>query len=270
MPHGITLHLTLKNSNYFYLLWRCSTNLPASTAAGPNCNYCSSQHHHVLSSGPSFAQLLALLLPSLMHFSQLPHLYQVHSLQLSFNEDYSLLLLGKPPRNLGTNYYARNQLLARNSTSNTQCTTPKVLAPHQECSIAHRGSEGTNDSSSTSSDHRSWCVSDDFRPFSRSNLFDSSSITTLVFLSPREPGPDIYLINQNQTASLPSTSNSTKCFAHLMSPSSLLSSPVGSTLSHSQRQQVTTISLFQPSWAYKQAVLDPVHSGRPLTRDTAE
>ena len=81
------------------------------------------------SSRLSFTQLLALLLPSLMHFSQLPCLYQVHSLQLSYNEVSSLLLLGKPPGNFGTDYYAKNQLLARNSTSNTQRTTPKVLAP---------------------------------------------------------------------------------------------------------------------------------------------
>ena len=73
------------------------------------------------------------LLPSLMYFSQPPRFYQVHSMQLSFNEVSSLLLLGKPPRNSGTDDYARNQLLARNRTSNTQCTTPKVLAPHQRC-----------------------------------------------------------------------------------------------------------------------------------------
>ena len=66
MPHGITLHLALKNSNSYYLLWSCSTNLPASITARPNCNYCSSQHHHVPSSRPSFTQFLALLLPSLM------------------------------------------------------------------------------------------------------------------------------------------------------------------------------------------------------------
>ena len=116
MTHGITLHLALRNSNCYYLLWSCSTNLSASTTAGHNCNYCSSQHHHVPSRGPSFTQPLPLLLPSLMHFSQPLRLYQVHSLQLSFNEDSNLLLLGKPPGKLGTNYYARNQLLARNHT----------------------------------------------------------------------------------------------------------------------------------------------------------
>ena len=106
------------------------------------------------SSRPSFTHLLALLLPSLMHFSQPPRLCQVHLVQLSFNEVSSLLLLGKPHGNFCTDYYARNQLLARNSTSNTQCTTPKVLAPHQGCSTAHRRSERTNDSSATSSYRR--------------------------------------------------------------------------------------------------------------------
>ena len=83
------------------------------------------------SSRPSFTQLLALFLPSLMHFSQPPCLYQVHSLQLSFNEVSSLCLLSKLPKNSGTIYYARNQLLAKNSISNTQRTTPKVPAPQQ-------------------------------------------------------------------------------------------------------------------------------------------
>ena len=78
------------------------------------------------SSRTSFTQLLAFLLPSLMHFSPLQRLYQVHSLQLLFNEDSSLLLLGKPPVNFGTNYYARNQLLAKKSISNTQRTTARV------------------------------------------------------------------------------------------------------------------------------------------------
>ena len=116
-----------------------------------------------------------------MHFSQLPRLYQVHSLQLSFNEDSSLLLLGKSPGNYSTNYYPRNQLLARNSTSSTQCTTPKMLAPHQGCSTAHRGSEGTNDSSSTSSDHRSWCVFHDFRPVTESTLCKTSLMKSSLF-----------------------------------------------------------------------------------------
>ena len=49
-----------------------------------------------------------------------------------------------------------------------------------------------------------------------------------------------------------------------MSPSSHLSSPVDSSLSYSQRQQVTPMSLFQPSWVYKQATLDPVDSVSPL------
>ena len=207
MPHGITLHLDLKNSNCYYLLGSGSTNLPASTTAGPNCNYCSSQHHRVPSRGPSFTQPLALLLPSLMHFSQPPRLHQVHSLQLSFNEDSSLLLLGKPPGNLGTNFYTQNKLLARNSTSNTQRTTPKVPAPHQGCSTAHRGSEGTDDSSSASSYRRRWCSSRDFPTFARSILINLLGITILLWLSPNKPGMTIYLINQMLFLTL--TSNNT-------------------------------------------------------------
>ena len=57
-------------------------------------------------------------------------------------------------RNYGT-FLLQLSTFARNYTSDTQCTTPKVPAPHQGCSTAHRGSEGTNDSSSTSSGHRS-------------------------------------------------------------------------------------------------------------------
>ena len=49
-----------------------------------------------------------------------------------------------------------------------------------------------------------------------------------------------------------------------MSPSDQLSSSIDSSLSHLQLQQVTTVSLFQPQWVYKQAVLDPVHSVSPL------
>ena len=71
-------------------------------------------------------QPLALLMPSLMHFSPPQRLCQVHSLQLSFNEDSILLVLGKPSGNLGTNYYARNQLLARNRLAT-------LSAPHQRC-----------------------------------------------------------------------------------------------------------------------------------------
>ena len=47
MPHGIILHLAPKNSNSYYLLWSCSTNLPASTTADSSCEYCPSQHHHI-------------------------------------------------------------------------------------------------------------------------------------------------------------------------------------------------------------------------------
>ena len=62
MPHGITHHIAPKDSNSYHLPWNHSTDLPASTSAGPSCKHCSSQHHHVPSNGPSFTWLLALLL----------------------------------------------------------------------------------------------------------------------------------------------------------------------------------------------------------------
>ena len=60
------------------------------------------------------------------------------------------------------------------------------------------------------------------------------------------------------------TSNNTKWRANMMSPSDQLSSSIDSSLSHLQRQQVTTVSLLEPSWIYKQATLDPVPSVLPL------
>ena len=52
--------------------------------------------------------------------------------------------------------------------------------------------------------------------------------------------------------------------SHMMSLSDQLSSSIDSSLSHLQLQQVTMVSLFQPSWVYKQATLDPIHSVSPL------
>ena len=49
-----------------------------------------------------------------------------------------------------------------------------------------------------------------------------------------------------------------------MSTSDQPSSPMDSSLSHLQRQQVTTVSLFQLSWVYEQTSLVPVHSVSPL------
>ena len=45
----------------------------------------------------------------------------------------------------------------------------------------------------------------------------------------------------------------------LISHSDQLSSSIDSSLSHLQLWQVSTVSLFQASWVYKQAVLDPDH-----------
>ena len=52
--------------------------------------------------------------------------------------------------------------------------------------------------------------------------------------------------------------------AHMMSPSNQISSSIDSSLSHPQLHQVTTVSLFQPSWVYKQSTLDPINSVSPL------
>ena len=233
MPHGITLHLALKNSNCTIF----SEELLHTW-----------QHQLLLiatSSRPFKKALLHFSCHCWCTISQPPCLYLVHSQQLSFNEDSSLFLLGKPPGNLGTNYYAKNQLLAWNSTSTTQHTTPKVPAPHQGCSTAHRGSEGTNDSSSTSYCWR-WCSSRDLRSFDRSILINLLGITILLWLSPNKPGMTIYIINQMLFLTL--TSNNTKWCAHTMSPNDQLSSSIDSSLRHLQLQQVTMASLFQPQW----------------------
>ena len=77
-------------------------------------------------------------------------------------------------------FYCNNWLLARNSTSNTQRTTLKVPAPHQGCSTALRGSEGTDYSSSTSSDHQSWYVSNNFCPVTNSTVCKTSIMKTSI------------------------------------------------------------------------------------------
>ena len=152
------LHLVLKNNNCYYLLWSCciqhqlSQVLKAITA-----------HRNIITSlqvgplSPNFLRLSALAGPLLATFAPL----QSHQKTLA-------------------HFYCSNQLLARNNTSDTQSTIPKVPAPHQGCSTAHRGSEGTNNSSSTSSDHRSWCVSDDFRPVTKSTLRKTSLMKTSI------------------------------------------------------------------------------------------
>ena len=261
MPHGISLHITPKNSNSYYLLWGSSNNLPASTTTGPS--YKPALHIIIMplqqalfyaNSRPSPALTNALLTTS----APLPSPFTATLIQWSRQSSPTW----QATRNLGTDYYARNQLLARNSTNNTQCTTPKVLAPHQWCSTAHRRSEGTNDSSGASSYRRCWCPSRNLCPFDRSFLINLLGITILLWLSSSKPGMSIYLINQ--MLFLTPTSNNTTWCARLISPSNQLSSSIDSSPSHLQLQQVYTESLFQPSWVYKQAVLDPYYSVSPL------
>ena len=92
----------------------------------------------------------------------------------------TFLLLGKPPENCGTSYYARNQLLAKNNTDNTQRTSPKVPAPQQGCSTAHKRIRGTNNSSSASSDHQSWCPFHNLRRVTKSTLCKTFLMKTSV------------------------------------------------------------------------------------------
>ena len=122
----------------------------------------------------------------------------------------------------------------------------------QECQASsQKNPEQTKATSSASSYRRWWCTSRDLHPFARSTLIDLLGITILLCLSPNKLLMAIYLINEMAFPHL--TSNNTKYCAHLMYPSNQLSSPVDSSLSHSQRQQLKTVPLFQLSWVYKQA-----------------
>ena len=91
----------------------------------------------------------------------------------------ALLLLGKPPENPGTNYYVKNELLGKNNIDNTQRTSPKVAINHG-CSTIRRRSKGTNDSSGTSSDLRSWCISRNFRAITKPTLRKTSPMKTSI------------------------------------------------------------------------------------------
>ena len=137
MPHGIFLHAAPKSSNNYSLLYR------ASTSSTPSRNILRCNHPLVLFS----------------NFCTSTKSIRCNSYLLRTT---AFLLLGKPPENSGTDYYARNQLLAWNHINNTQRTSPTVLAPNKLCSTIHRRSKGTNDSSGASSDLRSWCTSGNF------------------------------------------------------------------------------------------------------------
>ena len=92
----------------------------------------------------------------------------------------AFLLLSKPPENSGNSYYARILLLAKINIDITQHTSPKVPAPQQGCSTAHKRIWGTNDSSSASFDHQSWCPSHNLRPVTKSNLCKTFPMKTLL------------------------------------------------------------------------------------------
>ena len=102
MPHGIFLHAAPKNSNNYSLLYR------ASTSSTPSRNILRCNHPLVLFS----------------NFCASTKSIRCNSYLLRTT---AFLLLGKPPENSGTDYYAGNQLLPRNHINNTQRTSPKVL-----------------------------------------------------------------------------------------------------------------------------------------------
>ena len=129
-------------------------------------------------------------------------------------------------------------------------------------SSSQKNPERTTVTSSSSSYRRWWCTSRDLQPFARSILINLLGITILLCLSSHKPRMAIYLVKQMLFLTL--TSNNTKWCAQMMSPSDQFSSSIDSSLSHLQLQQVTTVSLFQPSWVYKQVILDPIHSVSPL------
>ena len=113
MPQGVSLHDAPKSSNDYYLLHKSSNN------TSPSRNILRFNHSLVL-----FSDLCA----------------SIKSIRCNsyLLRTAAFLLLGKPPENSGTNYYARNQPLARNNIDNSQRTSPKVLAPNRGCSTVHK------------------------------------------------------------------------------------------------------------------------------------
>ena len=156
MPHGVFLHAAPKSSNNYSLLYK------SYISSTPSRNILRCNHPLFL-----FSDLCAFT-KSIRCNS--------YSLRTT-----AFLLLGKPPENSGTNYQARNQPSHKNSIASTQCTSPKVLAPNQGCSTIQWRSEGTNDSSGSSSDYRSWCLSHNFRPVTKSTLCKTFLMNTSVF-----------------------------------------------------------------------------------------
>ena len=121
----------------------------------PQLEACIAHHHHAPPAGP----LSGNFLRSSCHHCCTSHNLRAFTKSIRCNsysmKNTAFLLLGKPPRNPGTNYYARNRLLARNSTSKTQSIHRSISAPHQRCSANSQDLKGTNDSSRASSDQRS-------------------------------------------------------------------------------------------------------------------
>ena len=112
------------------ILQTCQHQLPQPIAAcTAHCNIITS-----LQMGP----LSRNFLPFSCHLWCTSHDFRASTKSIRCNSHSmttpAFLLLGKPPTNPDTNYYARNRRLARNSTSWTQSTRRSISAPHQRCS----------------------------------------------------------------------------------------------------------------------------------------
>ena len=236
MPHGITLHLTPKNSNSYHLLWNYSTNLPASTTTGLAA---STAHHNITSlrMGPlahNFLRFSCQCCPLFTTSVSLP--CPLSARLLHWRLQYFLLHI-KPPWNFDDNFIAEIDFWLWIALIDT--AHPQVhFSSSEKCQASSQKNPVQTTATSGTSYDRWWCTSRDLRPFAMSILINLFGITILLCLSPSKLGMAIYLINE--IAFPPLTSNYTKWCAHLMSPSDQVSSLMDSSLSHLQCQQVTT------------------------------
>ena len=192
-----------------------------------------------------------------MSFSRLQSCYQVHSPRDFLNEDFIIFsCISGHLETLMTILLQKLIFLLQIALTNAAHPQVHFNDTQEYQASSQKNPERTNATSSASSYRRWWCTSRDLRPFARSTLIDLLGITILLCLSPNKLGMAIYLINEMVFLHL--ASNNTKYCAHLMSPSDQLSSPVDSSLSHAQRQQLRIVSLFQRCWVYKQTNLSQI------------
>ena len=192
MPHGISLHIALKNSNSYYLLWGSSINQPASATTGPSCKPAQAHHHHAPPASPLSCNFLRFSCHLWCTPQNIPASTQSIRCNSHLMKTRAFLLLGKIPKILA------------------QIIMPEInfwlLTKMLNCS--QRNSEQTNTTSDASSYRRWWCTSPDLRPSARSFLIDLLGITNLPSLSPNKLGMPIYFINE--MAFLHLTRNSTE------------------------------------------------------------